>query len=159
MSFFQSYEQDVDVDDPILAYQDEQPDDFADDIEFAGFDEFSPRQDELQVGFHHQQQLGRLPVYDRQGLFLIELYRELENYFSSNTADFYKESVEKYIPRFWTKNAFLLAYSINIYHFNQQLTKQSLLSKSKSIQTQPANLLRYYYLVLNTFSNNKEIII
>ena len=91
--------------------------------------------------------MGTLPVYDRESLYLIEFYKELEQYFSSSTADFYKETVEKQIPRYWTKNALLLAYAINMYHFTDKIDKHSLLSRSKSIRTQPATLLRYYYLV------------
>lgn len=144
MSFFQ--QQNVEPDETIIAYEEEEIE-YTEGQEFLGFEELTPEQQEYQVGFHHQQQMGILPVYDRESMYLIELYRELEQYFSSNTADFYKETVEKQIPRYWTKNASLLAYAINMYHFTDKLDKTTLLTRAKSIRTQPATLLRYYYMV------------
>lgn len=125
---------------------------------------------ERRVGFQQQQHMGLIdPIYGtgieglresrgaekiryaeipREKLYLRDLYFALSDVFSDpETVSIYMKSVEAGIPRYWTKNPYVLSKVIELLQFNDKIDEKLLNYKSKESKIPKADLLRYIFLV------------
>ena len=132
----------------------------AEDPDFNDFEEMDP--DEYRIGVVHQQHMGIIdPIYGtniqgmggrnydipREKIWLREFRFELERYFDSyELLDSYVSLAEKLIPRYWTRNAYVLAKAIDFVHYNPDFTPKQF-QRITEKRLSDADVLRYVFLV------------
>lgn len=149
----------------------EDPEIQIEEIEYDPYKEALANDPEFVTGFQQQQHIGLIDVaygtggaegldlgkgfqkiryaeIPREKLYMRDLYHDLQNVFSDpETITMYMQLIEKGIPRFYTKNPYVLSMALELLQFNDKITPELLEYKSQKTRISKQDLLRYIFLV------------